>query len=215
MTEKKYIRQVTGKLLCSRKKKDEIRRELESDIHSALEQGEALEEILSRMGSPRTVAEEFNAVFPEAEQKAAKRRKRLGVIFPIAVVAILLILLAAWCFPRAKEIGDSRIYREEELLSRITEVIDLWDADDMEGLCRYFNGELKASVTPEELSEAKRQVSADWGERGSFGTPYMTEITQMGQTMAVVQISAAYEQINVTYTITFDENMELAGFYVK
>lgn len=215
MTEKKYIRQVTGKLLCSRKKKDEIRRELESDIHSALEQGEALEEILSRMGSPRTVAEEFNAVFPEKEQKAAKRRKRLGVIFPIAVVAILLILLAVWCLPRAKEIGDSRIYREEELLSRITEVIDLWDADDMEGLCRYFNGELKESVTPEELSEAKRQVSADWGERGSFGTPYMTEITQMGQTMAVVQISAAYEQINVTYTITFDENMELAGFYVK
>lgn len=215
MTEKKYIRQVTGKLLCSRKKKDEIRRELESDIHSALEQGEALEEILSRMGSPRTVAEEFNAVFPEKEQKAAKRRKRLSVIFPIAVVAILLILLAVWCLPRAKEIGDSRIYREEELLSRITEVIDLWDADDMEGLCRYFNGELKESVTPEELSEAKRQVSADWGERGSFGTPYMTEITQMGQTMAVVQISAAYEQINVTYTITFDENMELAGFYVK
>lgn len=215
MTEKKYIRQVTGKLLCSRKKKDEIRRELESDIHSALEQGEALEEILSRMGSPRTVAEEFNAVFPEAEQKAAKRRKRLGVIFSIAVVAILLILLAVWCLPRAKEIGDSRIYREEELSSRITEVIDLWDADDMEGLCRYFNGELKESVTPEELSEAKRQVSADWGERGSFGTPYMTEITQMGQTMAVVQISAAYERINVTYTITFDENMELAGFYVK
>lgn len=215
MTEKKYIRQVTGKLLCSRKKKDEIRRELESDIHSALEQGEALEEILSRMGSPRTVAEEFNAVFPEAEQKAAKRRKRLGVTFSIAVVAILLILLAVWCLPRTKEIGDSRLYREEELSSRITEVIDLWDADDMEGLCRYFNGELKESVTPEELSEAKRQVSADWGERGSFGTPYMTEITQMGQTMAVVQISAAYEQVNVTYTITFDENMELAGFYVK
>ena len=43
----------------------------------------------------------------------------------------------------------------------------------------------------------------------------MSEIRQNGQRYVVVQVAVTYENVNVTYTITFDENMKLAGLYMK
>ena len=43
----------------------------------------------------------------------------------------------------------------------------------------------------------------------------MSEIRQRGQRYAVVQVAVMYENVEVTYTITFDENMKLAGLYMK
>ncbi|MCF2641866.1 MAG: DUF3887 domain-containing protein [Lachnospiraceae bacterium] len=65
------------------------------------------------------------------------------------------------------------------------------------------------------IEDARRQVGSDWGEIQSFGDFYMSEIRQRGQRYAVVQVAVMYENVEVTYTITFDENMKLAGLYMK
>lgn len=215
MTEKKYIQSVARKLLCSKARKTEIRKELESDIRIAMEQGEPLEDILRRMGNADSVAAEFNSNFPESERRSAGRRKRLYIICSIVIIVALLFLLAVWWCPKTKEIGTSGIYHMETVVADTADVIELWDADDMEGLYQISNETMQKAITPEELADVKAQLSTDWGERQSLGQPYMAEITQMGITLVTVQINAAYEHINVTYTISFDENMELAGFYVK
>lgn len=215
MTEKKYIQRVARKLLCSKERKTEIRRELESDIHSAMEQGEPLEDIFRRMGNADSVAAEFNSNFPERERRSASRRKRLYMVCSIVIIVALLFLLVVWWCPKTKEIGTSGIYHMETVVAGTTDVIDLWDADDMDSLHQVSNEAMQKAITPEGLADVKAQLSTDWGKRQSLGKPYMVEITQMGRTLVTVQINAAYEHINVTYTISFDENMELAGFYVK
>ena len=43
----------------------------------------------------------------------------------------------------------------------------------------------------------------------------MAEITQMNRHFAVCQVNVSYENVSVVYTITFDENMNVAGLYFK
>lgn len=215
MGEKRYINHIVNKLQCSRAKKAEIRKELESDIHSALEQGEALDKILERIGAPDNVAMEFNNSFSNKERKAAKWRKRLFILLPVIAVLVILILLLIWWFPKVKELGTSGIYQEQTVTEHTMEIIDLWNADDMEGICQASNDKMNAVVTSDNLANIKASFSRDWGECKGFGQPYIMEITQMGETMVTIQINASYENISVTYTISFDKDMKLAGFYVK
>lgn len=62
---------------------------------------------------------------------------------------------------------------------------------------------------------AKNQISSDWGQFVSYGNIYMGKVIQDGESYAVVQINVSYEKVSVTYTITFDADMGLDGFYVK
>ena len=50
MDEKRYVNAVARKLKCGGKRKKEIKRQLLSDIQMRENQGERLEEIISRMG---------------------------------------------------------------------------------------------------------------------------------------------------------------------
>lgn len=215
MTEKKYIDRVVSKLQCSRAKKAEIRKELESDIHSALEQGEEIGEILSRMGDPGSIAAEFNSSFSDRERKFAKQRRRLYIFLSVLVVLAVLILLLIWWFPKGNEIGTSGIYQEQDVIEHTMKIISYWDADDMESICQESNDKMRTAITPQTLEKIKTSFSADWGECKGFGQPYIVEITQMGKTIVTIQINVSYEHTGVVYTITFDENMELAGFYVR
>ena len=76
MNQEKYVIAVLKKLKCSGSKKKEIRKELESDIAAALENGESLEEIMARMGSPASLAGEFNDNFSKEEITAFKKAER-------------------------------------------------------------------------------------------------------------------------------------------
>lgn len=58
-------------------------------------------------------------------------------------------------------------------------------------------------------------ISPDWGEFKSFSNAYCAEVVQAGQTLQIVEIGAQYENVSVTYTIVFNENMEVAGLFMK
>ena len=75
MNQEKYIRLVLKKLKCSGRKKNDIKKELESDIISAKENGETFDGIMARMGTPELLASEFNDNFSPEELKAEKTRK--------------------------------------------------------------------------------------------------------------------------------------------
>ena len=65
------------------------------------------------------------------------------------------------------------------------------------------------------LEDIKGYVGEDWGALLNMGSAYMVEIREKGKNYAVVQINAAYENVGVTYTLTYNQEMELYGFYVK
>ena len=59
------------------------------------------------------------------------------------------------------------------------------------------------------------QIGLDWGEMQSIGTIYMAVIKQQRQQLVITQVVVVYKNVSVTYTITFDKEMNLAGIYVK
>lgn len=71
MNEKAYAKAVARRLACSKARRDEFVRDLESDIASSLADGETWEQVERRLGDPRDVAREFKRPSPSASSRPA------------------------------------------------------------------------------------------------------------------------------------------------
>lgn len=218
MTKKNYISVIVKGLKCTKAKKEDIKKQLTSDIEGALEGGETMEEIIKRMGKPQNVIKEFNDNFPEEEIKAAKKHKRIVIGSVSAAVLLFLILFMAWWWPRTSEIGTSEIFQEEDIKKQTEVVVELLDSKDYDGLKAMSDkamGDLFSEKNIQEWDNIRTSLSENWGNLVSYGQYYMVEIKQMGKHYATVQVNVSYENISVTYTLSFDEEMRLAGLYMK
>lgn len=216
MDREEYIKQVVKRLQCSSKKKREIEKQLDSHIGIGLAEGRRIEEILAEMGEPAELAQEFNDSFEEEEGKRAKGRRRL-----IVVLAIVLAVLAAaagllyWMLPKERDISESSYFDSEDVVSLAEEVIRLFGEEKYEILEGYFTEEVREAFEETSIETVKEFVSRDWGKFRSMGNVYMTEVRQMGRSYAIVQVNVSFENVSVVFTLTFNEAMEVYGFYVK
>lgn len=137
-TIQEYTKLVVRHLQCSRSKKIEIRRQLESDIEIALSEGRQLEEILCDMGDPEVVAGEFNENIGGNRKRKRKSRRRLWIILAV-VLAILAIAggYIYWILPKVRDIQKSSSFDVAEIQSLTEEVIRLFSAEDYEALEEY------------------------------------------------------------------------------
>lgn len=216
MNREKYIKAVLKKLRCGGKKKKEIQRDLESDISGALENGESLENIMARMGSPASLAGEFNENFSKEEIMAFRRRKGLMIAGILTGVLAVILLLGFYALPKNYPMGKSGDFTEEEVTEQTKTVISSFNDEDYEAIQEMCASEsMKQAMTEEKLSEVKKMFGEDWGAFVNYGNIYLGEAIQMGKTYAVVQINATYENTGITYTLMFDKEMRLCGFYMK
>ena len=213
MTIQEYTRHVARHLKCSRLKKREIQKQLESHIEIALGEGRELEEVLEEMGEPEALAEEFNENFVQDGKKKGKKRWVIGAVV-LAVLAAGAGLLY-WFLPKGYEITDSSVFDREELRTRAEEVVRLVSAEDQEGLDACFSQEMREAMGEITIDDIRRYIGEDWGELHAMGNAYMYEVVQKGEHMAVVQLNASYDNVSVTFTLMFDPKMELYGLYVK
>ena len=58
-------------------------------------------------------------------------------------------------------------------------------------------------------------MAQEWGDFQKFGRSYMSEIVQQGKAYAAIELTAQYEHVMVTYTLSFDEEMRLCALYMK
>lgn len=212
---KKYIHRVTKKLQCSTVRKKEIEKQLMSEITAEVESGEALQDVLKRMGTPEELSAEFNNSFSEEEKKKYKKEKWAKRI--IAILAILIVVVGAvYCFlPKTSPIEESKIFDASTVQEMTEQVIELVDAENYEELKKYADNAMIDMLNEDVIGAAKDMVSENWGERQSLGNIYMAECRQMGMRNVLVQINASYENANVTYSLSFDEDMELNGLWMK
>ena len=213
MNKESYVKAVAKRLTCSKARQAEFVRDLESDIAAALSAGETWEQVESRMGDPRQVAQEFNEDLSEAERAAGKKRKRTKTIAIVATVAVAIVAIvgaaAWWAAPKLSPAGQSSNLSEQQ-------VVALLDAGDYETLQSMSIDEMKAGLNAEMMEQAREiTVPGDWGAFGSFGNAYATEISQSGQVFDVVEVVAVYEKATVTYGISFLNGEELAGIRMR
>lgn len=215
MSPEKYVKQVTRKVVCSKSKKRDIERQLLAEITERMQTGEALEDILSSMGSVDEIAEGFNESISETEKKACKRQKLYKILIVVVLIIVIAGIFIRWSMPKTNDVKDSQIFNQTEVEQKLTEVIDLLDKDDYDTLQEISMDQLKSVLTKTTMDSVKEDLSTDWGERTALGSIYSQEVTQKGRHYVICQVNASYENVSVTYTITFDEHMKLAGLYLK
>ncbi len=222
MTKQEYVKQVGKGLRCSSVKKSEILKQLDSDIEIALGEGRELSKILEEMGQPEILAEEFNENMDEKERKNeekvfhGRKRRRILCIFGVILAVLAAIAgLAYWMFPKGRDIEKSKSFDSAQVRSLTEEVIELFSAGEYETLEDYACEELKKALEQTGFHAIRDYISPDWGELRTIGNIYMVEIHERNKVYAAVQVSASYENVNVTYTLSFNRQMQLYGFYIR
>ncbi len=215
MTAQTYVKQIVKKVKCSRKKRDEMRRQLLADVEMEIEQGESLERVMLRMGEPIAIAEEFNQNLPEKERKIYKRGLAVKIIGIIAAIIAVLAAAVLWFLPVGMKMGSSGKFDSSIIEERSKEMIRLLNAEDFDTMIDHSDEQMRSILNKEVIDSAKKLAGEDWGDFKEFGKCYMMEQKQRGRVYAFVQINAAYENIGITYTLLFNEDLKLSGLYIK
>lgn len=212
---KKYVHQIVRKLKCSGKKRKEIKLQLLSEMEEERNKGVSAEEIVNRMGTPKEIAEEFNQNFSEAEKKRYKREKRAKIAGIILICLLLFMIVLYWVLPKQIWLENSQVFDEKQALEQAKHVVALFDEKEYDELKKISDETMKEHINETEMEASKTLLGKEWGEQISIGKSYAVEITQMGKKSALIQMHVNYENISVLYTISFNEKMELQGFYMK
>ena len=206
---KKYINQIIRKIKCSKTTREEIKRQLISEMY------EGLKDSVQSPGNPVEIAEEFNNSFSEEEKKVYKKEKWMKIVGLVLVLFIVLAGIIWWIIPKQIWLEDSKVFDVNAVEAQAEAVVDYFGKDDYESLKEISDDKMREFLNTHDLESDKVLIGEDWGEQESVGKVYMVELTQRGRKSAVVQMHVQYENANVLYTISFNRDMELQGFWMQ
>ena len=93
--------------------------------------------------------------------------------------------------------------------------IERFEKDDVTGLQAEATIDLRPHLTAEQITGAKAEFAPKWGARGGVGKPLMTAGKEDGKWYVICELAVGYKATAVVYRLTYDENMKLAGFFVR
>lgn len=215
MDEKRYVNAVARKLKCGGTRKREIKRQLLADMQARENQGERLDDIISRMGKAEEIAEGFNENISVEERKRYARNRVLKIVIPIALALVFLGMAGYWLFPKTVDIEKSRYFDKEEVEAAMEETVELLDAEEYATLQENAIPQMQSVLNAETRKSMRETLSDDWGERRQFGAVYLVEVVQGNRHLAVGEMTVTYENVSVTYRLSYDEDMRFSGIYVR
>ncbi|MDO5155939.1 MAG: DUF3887 domain-containing protein [Eubacteriales bacterium] len=215
MTAEKYVKDIVKGIQCDKKRGKDIQKQLLSEVKERLAAGEKLEDIMEDMGSVKEIAASFNETPTIAINKSRSNKKLFMAILSIVGVLAGMILIALLILPKQSDIAKSDVFDVDEVNAAVVQTIDWLDEGDYDALQKNAREDMANILTADIMDPVKDKLREDWGKRISLGKIYAMEITQKKNHFATCQVSASYENVNVIYTISFDENMHVAGLYLK
>lgn len=138
-------------------------------------------------------------------------RKHRGLVPLLSLIAVLALVLSG-CASKGVPEG----FEEETVIANAKEVVMLMSARDYAGVADRFSASMKAALPGDALETA---VDAMLANLGTF-KEYRSVVAGSGDNptigkFAVVVIKAAYDNGEVTYTISIDKEGKLTGLYLK
>ena len=100
---------------------------------------------------------------------------------------------------------------EQHVMATITR----FEKDDITGLQAEATAELRPHLTAEQVTGAKAEFAPKWGPRGAVGKPLMTAGKEGDNWYVICELAVGYKATAVVYRLSYDENMKLAGFFVR
>lgn len=162
-----------------------------------------------------SVNKEINGKAGKVKGDRTKKTKIVNILIPVVVILILVFTYLYRIAPGNTGIKESEYFNETQVENAIKNTIDLIDDENYAALRDSADEEMKSVVTKETMEEVKVQISENWGPRQSFGKIYMTEVVQENEHYAVGEVTVSYENVNVTYRLAYDQEMQLTGLYMK
>lgn len=157
----------------------------------------------------------FKSAKQAASQDPDAQKKRKRTLISIAAVILALSIVTYIKMPKRKDISKSEYFTEQQVKDALEETVGLLDAGDYEALRQNSSSEMQQVFQEETIESAKEQIAASWGGRQRFDNMYVTELVQQSKHFAIGEVTVTYEQVSVTYRITYDEEMKIAGLYMK
>ena len=132
------------------------------------------------------------------------------------VILLLLLLVACLSFTGCGQNKLADCFDESVVNAKAEEVSMVLANRDYDAIYAMFREDIRADLTPEYLEE---QLDDIFEASGSFvkfrGTACAGQITSEGEDYAIAMVLTKFENGKLTFTISFDQNMELIGLYVK
>ncbi|MEG0277003.1 MAG: DUF3887 domain-containing protein [Coprobacillus sp.] len=208
----KYIKNVYKALGCSKDEKERIIKDLKSDIMIALENGEKIEDIKIRLGTPQEYAKEFN------DNLGVVKKSHYKIIIGL-LVAVILVIACYFGYrylstPKTIPISESKIFDEEKVMSSSKQIIELVNQKNYQEVKSLCSDILKPAFNGEGFEDALKQLG-DLGEYQKISEYQFVEYKDKGQTVAVGDIVTLYQKRTVIYRLTFDKDMKLDGIYLR
>lgn len=121
-------------------------------------------------------------------------------------LGICLCFSLAGC-SKAKEESS---YDEDKVLAKSEEIIQLIHEEKYEDVLNDALDKVKEQISVEQLKEAVDSI----GEKGAF-VAFKDHEMVVQSNIAIMGIIAEYEHMTIQYTVSLDQDLKLAGFYLK
>lgn len=129
-------------------------------------------------------------------------------------VCLLIVTLAA-C-GRSGKLSEK--FDEAEVKATAEKLVDFVNAGDVDGFCSVpMSAEMKETMTPENTKSVFDQYLGNKGAFVEYISNTVVGVTNQstGEACAAAVVVVKYENQKVTYTISYDTDMNLIGFYIK
>ena len=118
--------------------------------------------------------------------------------------------------PAAEQSAEEQAPFDVQVVEQhVMATIDRFEKDDIVGLQREATLELRPHLTAEQVTGAKAEFAPKWGPRGAVGKPLMSAGKEDDKWYVICELAVGYKATAVVYRLTYDENMKLAGFFVR
>ena len=116
---------------------------------------------------------------------------------------------------QAEAVQEQAPFDVKVVEQHVMATIARFEREDITALQLEATQELRPHLTVAQVTGAKAQFAPKWGARGGVGKPYMTVGKEGDKWYVICEIAVGYKATAVIYRMTYDENMRLAGFFVR
>ena len=130
-------------------------------------------------------------------------------------MAMVMILAAFWLTGcSSTKLAD--VFDEATVKETVQKAVDHLIAGEYEECMEMMSQEMQEALTEEALAAAAGDVMAAAGEFQEYKSiAVVGQKDQSGADCAVVVAVASFENNKITYTVSFNADMEIIGFYMK
>lgn len=133
-------------------------------------------------------------------------------VISVTICLLLAMTVFTGC---SKKISDA--FDEAAVTEAAQGVVGLMNAEDYAAITGMVREDLREALSEDVLASAAEQILSGAGAFDSFGKTAVAGDNDKttGEEYAIAVVQAKHLEKTITYTIAFDVDMQIVGFYIK